>query len=268
MGCAGSAPDRLCEAVPRCENPLVDDQCVGKSETIVGLDRCAVDLKRGQAGSTMLMTELNADALQSAGNTLCSMSVRPAIQRPDANTAAEAKNPAIERMLRASALCASDGTVVGAVKTEQSDLPKFKDERSMVFYSTLALFEGQAAVSITLDLPEGTKTYSMYPRFRQVAEAYSSGYDAIYLATPSGFAAERSYRIVLKASKGSPFFVTNVDLQKVAIAKWQGSVYHVQVAQNMDASLVAVAYLVAELLKEECPEAKGALAGSGGGGGA
>ena len=38
-----------------------------------------------------------------------------------------------------------------------------------------------------------------------------------------------------------------------------------QVAQNMDASLVAVAYLVAELLKEECPESKAAHGGGGGG---
>ena len=54
-----------------------------------------------------------------------------------------------------------------------------------------------------------------------------------------------------------------------AITDWQGSVYHVQVAQNMDASLIAVAYLVAELLKEEVPESKGVagVAGPGGGGG-
>ena len=257
MGCAGShaAPPALAEDLPTCENPLVAS-CVADEELTVVLQRYTSNkhMYDGTVTQAKHMAVMGAD-----GTTLCSMVARPSVQWVDRD------GVALQTMRRTSAVCASDGTVVGAVKTEQTDLPRYKDPRSMIYYSTTPLFEGQESVAITLEDTE--IPYAMYPRLKQVSPPYSLLLESIYLATPSGFEENYSYKFMgfarelnwgpggTAAPEGGPtgrFFIMDPRNQKVALARAAGDgAYNLKVAKGMDASLVAVVYLMSELLKDE-----------------
>ena len=258
MGCAGShaAPPALAEDLPTCENPLVAS-CVADEELTVVLQRYTSNkhMYDGTVTQAKHMAVMGAD-----GTTLCSMVARPSVQ----SVIGTQPDFALQTMRRTSAVCASDGTVVGAVKTEQTDLPLYKDPRSMIYYSTKPLFEGQESVAITL---EGTEIpYAMYPRLKQVSPPYSLLLESIYLATPSGFEENYSYKFMgfalelngsTRCTTAAPgptgrFFIMNPRNQKVALVRAAGDgAYNLQVAKGMDASLVAVVYLMSELLKDE-----------------
>ena len=249
MGCAGShagVPTALAEDLPTCENPLVAS-CVADEELTVVLQRYTSNkhMYDGTVTQAKHMAVMGAD-----GTTLCSMVARPSVQ----SVSGMQPDFALQTMRRTSAVCASDGTVVGAVKTEQTDLPRYKDPRSMIYYSTTPLFEGQESVAITL---EGTEIpYAMYPRLKQVSPPYSLLLESIYLATPSGFEENYSYKFMGFAiiERGPPerFFIMDPRNQKVALARAAGDgAYNLKVAKGMDASLVAVVYLMSELLNDE-----------------
>ena len=91
---------------------------------------------------------------------------------------------------------------------------------------------------------------------------YSLLLESIYLATPSGFEENYSYKfmgfaIELNGMTATPgptgrFFIMDPRNQKVALARAAGDgAYNLKVAKGMDASLVAVVYLMSELLKDE-----------------
>ena len=262
MGCAGShagVPTALAEDLPTCENPLVAS-CVADEELTVVLQRYTSNKHMHDDAGNNTMTQAKHMAVMGAdGTTLCSMVARPSVGPTGRD------GVALQTMRRTSAVCASDGTVVGAVKTEQTDLPRYKDPRSMIYYSTTPLFEGQESVAITL---EGTEIpYAMYPRLKQVSPPYSLLLESIYLATPSGFEENYSYKFMgfarelnwgpggTAAPEGGPtgrFFIMDPRNQKVALARAAGDgAYNLKVAKGMDASLVAVVYLMSELLKDE-----------------
>ena len=255
MGCAGShagSTAALAEDLPTCENPLVAS-CVADEELTVVLQRYTSNkhMHDGTVTQAKHMAVMGAD-----GTTLCSMVARPSVQ----SVIGAQPDFALQTMRRTSAVCASDGSVVGAVKTEQTDLPRYKDPRSMIYYSTTPLFEGQESVAITL---EGTEIpYAMYPRLKQVSPPYSLLLESIYLATPSGFEENYSYKFMgfaleLNGMTAAPgptgrFFIMDPRNQKVALARAAGDgAYNLKVAKGMDASLVAVVYLMSELLKDE-----------------
>ena len=257
MGCAGShaAPPALAEDLPTCENPLVAS-CVADEELTVVLQRYTSNKHMYDDAGRMTVTQAKHMAVMGAdGTTLCSMVARPSVQ----SVSGTQPDFANQTMRRTSAVCASDGTVVGAVKTEQTDLPRYKDPRSMIYYSTTPLFEGQESVAITL---EGTEIpYAMYPRLKQVSPPYSLLLESIYLATPSGFEENYSYKFMGFALESAysynpgptgRFFIMDPRNQKVALARAAGDeAFNLKVAKGMDASLVAVVYLMSELLKDE-----------------
>ena len=153
MGCAGSHANNntaLAEDLPTCENPLVAS-CVADEELTVVLQRYTSNEHVYDGTGVPTVTQAKHMAVMGAdGTTLCSMVARPSVQ----SVIGTQPDFALQTMRRTSAVCASDGTVVGAVKTEQTDLPRYKDPRSMIYYSTKPLFEGQESVAITL---EGTE---------------------------------------------------------------------------------------------------------------
>ena len=258
MGCAGShagVPTALAEDLPTCENPLVAS-CVADEELTVVLQRYTSNKHMYDDAGRMTVTQAKHMAVMGAdGTTLCSMVARPSVQ----SVIGAQPDFALQTMRRTSAVCASDGTVVGAVKTEQTDLPRYKDPRSMIYYSTTPLFEGQESVAITLEDTE--IPYAMYPRLKQVSPPYSLLLESIYLATPSGFEENYSYKFMgfakkLGLAETAPperFFIMDPRNQKVALARaaGDGGAYNLKVAKGMDASLVAVVYLMSELLKDE-----------------
>ena len=160
--------------------------------------------------------------------------------------------------------------MVGALCTQRKDL----DSRSCTYvvYATRPRVEGQNAVPIKLD--DGSEL-SMFAWAKQTSThdwrfAYDDSIDAneIFLANATGFDTEASYKVKPHARDGYAMY-TSVEARLTRLSVWttkgeligRGEVafsedkkdcwYEMDVAPNMDASLLVCAAIIRALIIDE-----------------
>ena len=166
-----------------------------------------------------------------------------------------------------------EGKVVGALCTQREDLAS----RSMTYvvYATRPRVEGQNAVPITLD--DGSEL-SMFAWAKQTSThnwrfEYKERIDAneIFLANATGFDTEASYKVKPHGIDGHAMYDTSVKARLTRLSVWttkgeligRGEVavsedkkdcwYEMDVAPNMDASLLVCAAIIRALIVDEGP---------------
>ena len=143
----------------------------------------------------------------------------------------------------------------------------------MIAYTLEPLFEGQEGQDISLVGADFGGDHVMHPRVKLTSAPFSKVSFDIFLNTPGGFEATPTDRFIFSDPLGAtgggaslfPFFVSRLGVGRVASADLvpkarigegsacgaTGAYFEVRIAQGMDASLVGIAAVAAQLLNDE-----------------